>query len=147
MKTFLSPVLRALRSPALREDDAYSLTELMIVIVIIGILALLALPRFMNITTRAKTTEARTMLSHVASLQRSYRYERDVYSADLAAIGFEQERLAPEGGNARYRIAVEQADARGYVATATSVVDFDGDGTFNVWEINQDGLLKERTPD
>lgn len=119
----------------------------MIVIVIIGILALLALPRFMNVTTKAKATEARTMLAHVHSLQRSYRYERDVYASDLAALGFEQERLTTDGGNARYRIAIEQADAQGYVATATAVVDFDGDGTFNVWEITQDATVKERTPD
>lgn len=32
-------------------------------------------------------------------------------------------------------------------AIATAVVDFDGDGIYNVWEINQDKELKEITKD
>lgn len=35
----------------------------------------------------------------------------------------------------------------GFRATATAVVDFDGDGTYNVWEINQDKELKETVKD
>ena len=30
---------------------------------------------------------------------------------------------------------------------AALLVDFDKDGTFNVWEVNQDALIRERTPD
>lgn len=69
------------------------------------------------------------------------------YSSDLKEIGFEQEKLSPEGGNANFRIQLGEADNNSFKATATSVVDFDGDGTFNVWEINQDKQLKEVTPD
>ena len=33
------------------------------------------------------------------------------------------------------------------VALKNIVVDFDGDGTYNVWEINQDKELKETVKD
>lgn len=69
------------------------------------------------------------------------------YSSDLKEIGFEQEKLSTEGGNANFRIQLGEVDNNSFKATATSVVDFDGDGTFNVWEINQDKQLKEVTPD
>lgn len=129
------------------DDAGFSLTELMVVVVIVGILAMLAIPRFLNVTTEAKMTEAKMMLRQVQTLQQAYRYGSDTYSADLAAIGFQQVALQPDGGTARYRIAIEQADAAGFVATATSVVDFDQDGVFNVWEASASGEIRQRTPD
>lgn len=131
----------------MKSEAGYSLLEIMIVIVIIGILALIAIPKFMGVTTRAKMTEAKTMLKQVHTLQQAYYYERDTYGGTLSDIGFEQSPLVTEGGNARYRIEIEEANAQTYVATATSVVDFDKDGTMNVWEVGPDGKIAERTPD
>lgn len=131
----------------LLDDSGFSLTELMVVIVIIGILALIAIPRFRSVTTRAKMTEAKSMLRQVHVLQEAYYYEYDKYAADLGSIGFEQVRLISEGGTARYEIRVESAGAAEYTATATSTVDFDKDGTFNVWQVNQAGAVSQRTSD
>lgn len=132
---------------AIASEAGYSLLEIMIVIVIIGILALIAIPKFMGVTTRAKMTEAKTMLRQVYTLQQAHYYERDVYGSTLSAIGFEQSRLVSDGGNARYQIAIETADATTYVATATSVVDYDKDGTMNVWQVGPEGQITERVPD
>lgn len=129
------------------EEDGFSLTELMVVLVIIGILALLALPRFTSITTKAKASEAKQMLSLVHTLQESYRLEYDTYTEDLAQTGYEQTLLITDGGTARYLISVEQADANGYTVLATSVVDFDKDGVFNEWQVNETGKITERVPD
>ena len=123
------------------------MTELMVVLVIIGILTLIALPRFMNMTTRAKTTEAKMMLRTTHALMQSYYFEHDQYATDLLLVGFEQAATVENGGNARYAVSVESADGAQFVALATAVVDFDKDGTFNVWEVNQDGIIRERTPD
>jgi type IV pilus assembly protein PilE len=119
----------------------------MIALVIIGVLALLAIPRFMSVTTRAKMAEAKLMLRHVLTLEQAYYYEYDRYSGDLSIIGFEQERLVTEGGTARYLITIEEASPSAFVAAAVSIVDFDKDGQFNEWVVSEAGLIEQRLPD
>ena len=131
----------------LLSEEGFSLTELMVVLVIIGILALLALPRFTSITTKAKAAEAKQMLSLVHTLQESYRLEYDLYASNLAQTGFEPSLLITDGGTARYAISIEDASPASYIAVATSVVDFDKDGVFNVWQVDESGRISERTPD
>lgn len=131
----------------IRDESAFSLTELMVVIVIIGILALLALPRFMSVTTKAKMTEAKTMLKHVHTLQQGFLYERDRYASSIEELGFEQETLITNGGTARYLISLEEGGADDYRALATSVVDFDRDGTYNTWSVDRTGVITQTTPD
>ena len=46
-----------------------------------------------------------------------------------------------------YPIEIVEASEHGFRATATAVVDFDGDGFYNVWEIDQDKELKETVKD
>lgn len=137
-------------SPILKKRvKAYTLTEILVVLVIIGILVLLALPNLLPLITKAKSLEAKTQLAHVQTLEQSYFYEHSKYSKDLSEIGFLQDRLVTDGndGRANYRIEIISATNTGFTARATSVVDFNGNGTFNVWEINQDQTLKEITPD
>src|SRR5713101_7151784 len=90
----------------LRSADGFSLTELMVVLVIIGVLVLLALPKLLPIVTKAKTTEAKLMLKQVYTLEQSFKFEHDRYSNILNEIGFEQEKLVAQGGQARYKIEV-----------------------------------------
>ncbi|MEX2345037.1 MAG: prepilin-type N-terminal cleavage/methylation domain-containing protein [Balneolaceae bacterium] len=131
----------------IENEEGFSLPELLIVLVIIGILVMIAIPIYQNITTRAKTTEAKIMLGQVETLQKAYFLEYDRYSKDLAAIGFEQNKLITEDGRARYIIEIEEADEKGYTAIATSIVDFDKDEIFNVWEVNEEGIIKQRIAD
>ncbi|WP_158829399.1 type IV pilin protein [Mucilaginibacter lacusdianchii] len=129
--------------------DAYTLTEILVVLVIIGIIILLALPNLLPLITKAKSMEAKEQLAHIQMLEKNYFYEYSKYSTDLKELGFIQEKLTTEGkdGRANYRIEITSATNTGFTAKATSVVDFNGNGTFNVWEINQDKTLHEVTPD
>jgi type IV pilus assembly protein PilE len=131
----------------LKNDDGFSMPELLVVIIIIGILVLLALPKFSSVVSKAKETEAKIQLKHLQSLEEAHFFEKDTYSDNLAAIGFEQARLVTDGGEARYKIEVVKANTYEFLATATAVVDFDKDGTMNVWTINQDGELVQSVPD
>ncbi len=126
---------------------AFSLTEILVVLVIIGILILLALPNLMPLITRAKSTEAKAQLEHVYTLEKNYFYEHSKYSNDLEELGFEQEKLTTDGGQANYRIEVQDAGPNAFVVKATAVVDFNGNGTFNIWEIDQEKNLHETTKD
>jgi len=132
-----------------KKVKAYTLTEILVVLVIIGILVLLALPNLMPLITKAKTTEAKLQLEHLAKLQQSYFYEHSRYSSDLAELGFVQEKLSSDGkdGKANYKVEISSANNTGFSAKATAIADFDGDGIFNVWQIDQDRVLREVTPD
>jgi type IV pilus assembly protein PilE len=132
-----------------KKVKAYTLTEILVVLVIIGILVLLALPNLLPLITKAKSTEAKLQLEHVQTLEKNYFYEHSKYSNDLTEIGFIQEKLTTDSkdGRANYRIEITNASNTAFTARATAVVDFNGNGTFNVWEIDQDKTLKEVTPD
>lgn len=126
---------------------AFSLSELLVVMVIIGILVLIALPNLMPLISRAKSTEAQQQLVFLHTLEKSNFYTYSEYSASLEDLGFEQQKLVSDGGGANYKIEITEASESGFKATATAVVDFNGNGVFNVWEINQDKELKETVKD
>ena len=132
-----------------RRLKAYTLTEILVVLCIIGILTLLALPVLMPLITKAKSTEAKIQLEHLNTLEKSYFYEHSKYSTDLKELGFVQEKLSTDSkdGRANYRIEVVSATSNTFVARATAVVDFNGNGAFNVWEVDQDKNIREVTPD
>lgn len=126
---------------------AFSLQELLVVLAIIGFLTLIALPNLMPLISRAKSVEAQQQLVFIHSLQKTYFYSHSKYSNSLEEIGYEQVRTVNEGGTANYLIEITESSETGFKAKATAVVDFDGDGTFNVWEIDQDKVLIEITKD
>jgi type IV pilus assembly protein PilE len=74
--------------------SAYTLTEILVVLIIIGILILLALPNLLPLITKAKSTEAKVQLEHLQTLQKNYYYEHSKYSTDLEELGFEQQKLS-----------------------------------------------------
>ena len=128
---------------------AFTLTELLVVLVIIGILVLLSMPVLMPLISRTRSVEAKQGLKHLHTLQKTYFYEHSRYSDNITAIGFEQEPLVSEGegGKANYLVEIIQSSPTSFQARASAVVDFDGDGQLNVWEIDEQGNLLEVTPD
>ena len=122
---------------------AFSLPEMLVVLVIIGILVLIALPTLMPLISKAKAMEAQQQLAFVHTLQKSYFYTYSRYSDSLDEIGFEQQPLVTEEGNANYRIEIVEAGESGFKVHVISVVDFDKDGQYNTWEIDQDKKLTE----
>lgn len=125
----------------------WTLTEILIVLAIIGILVMLVLPNQTAVIGKAKAKEAQLQLDMVYKLQLSNFYERSKYSDDLKSIGFIQEKLVSEGGQANYKIEITDASNNHYKVTATSVTDFDGDGNLNVWQIDNEKNLIEVIPD
>lgn len=125
----------------------FTLSELLVVLVIIGILILLALPKLMPLISRAKGTEAQLQLKHIHTLQKNYYYIHSKYAKELNEIGFEQEALVTDDGSANYKIEILNASHSGFLARASAVVDFNGDGTYNVWEIDENNNLIEKVKD
>lgn len=126
-----------------KKIKAYSLSEILIVLAIIGILILLVMPNQTAVVSQAKSLEAQNMLTHVHSLQKNFFYRYSKYSSSLDEIGFVQEETINENGQAVYLITIEEASGRGFVAKAKALSDFDGDGVYNVWQIDEKRNLKE----
>ncbi|CAM2010957.1 type IV pilin protein [Acanthopleuribacter pedis] len=121
---------------------AFTLTELLVVIILVGILAALAIPRFGKTTDQAMELEATLALEKVYQLQNIYYLKNKRYTVDLDALGFEQEALMDDQGNgrARYLIKVERADDNGYLASAMPQLK-----DLSAFEMNQTGQVTKRT--
>ena len=52
-----------------KNEKGFTLVELMIVVVIIGILASIAIPKFSSMIGKAKTTEAKQILKQIVNLE------------------------------------------------------------------------------
>lgn len=126
---------------------AYNLQEILVVLVIIGILLLLALPNLMPLISKAKSTEAQLQLSHIYNSQTTYRYLYSKYSFELSEIDFEAPKTVNENGRANYSYEILSATNNSFKARATAITDFDGDGIFNVWEIDENGAPKQIVKD
>jgi len=77
----------------LRNRKGFTLIELMIVVVIIGILAAIAIPKFNNASARAKEKEADGILKQFYTLQQTYYAEHGVFAdqlAELQSVGWEE---------------------------------------------------------
>lgn len=127
--------------------DAFSLAEILIVLAIMGILIMLVVPNNAGVASRTKSLEAQQELKMVHNLQYAYFLQYSKYSQDLATINYIPHKLVNSGGTANYQINILEASINGFKAQAEAVVDFNGDGKKNIWEIDQEGVLKEIQPD
>ncbi|HAV54826.1 MAG TPA: general secretion pathway protein GspG [Aequorivita sp.] len=130
-----------------RKIKAFTLNEMLMVLAIIGILLLLALPQFMPLISKTKAQEAKIQLKYIANLQTQYRYLNSKYTMEFNELDFEPPKTVNEGGTANYRYEVIEVTTDNFRARAEAIVDFDGDGVFNVWEIDENGNPKEMVKD
>jgi prepilin-type N-terminal cleavage/methylation domain-containing protein len=90
--------------------DGFTLIELLIVVVIIGILAAIAIPKFSSTREKAFLASMKSDLRNLATLQDIYHNGSFTYSADLSDIGF----IESEG----ITVTVSEADGTGWAATS-----------------------------
>ena len=130
-------------------DKGITLIELMVVVIVMGVLAALAIPRFMACSTYPKTAEARQLLKQIHVQQCAYRQEYGTYwgngiTADkdnplnLARLGVEVM------ASARYTYSIVAAQT---AFTCTATANIDDDATIDTWTIDGGGALLNTVPD
>ena len=73
--------------PISRSKAGFTLIELMIVIVIIGVLAAIAIPKFTDSKSRAYIVAQRSDLANLALQQELFFFNNRVYSGTTGAVG------------------------------------------------------------
>lgn len=91
--------------------DGFTLIELLIVVVVIGILAAIAIPKFSAAREKAYLASVTADLKNLATHQDLYQSDYQVYASDVADLT----DLTPSEG---ITITINEADGTGWAATA-----------------------------
>lgn len=94
-----------------RARQGFTLIELLIVVVIIGVLAAIAIPKFQNTKGKAYAASLKSDLKNLSVMQESYFYSNETYGPSLAAVNFSSTNGVI--------ISIVEADGRGWSASAT----------------------------
>ncbi len=82
-----------------RADQAgFSLTELMIVIVIVGVLAAIGMPAYNDYARAAKRADATQALTQMAQLQERFFTDNNTYAVNATQLGFASNTPTTTGG-------------------------------------------------
>jgi type IV pilus assembly protein PilE len=105
------------------------------------------MPKLMPLISKTKSLEAQTQLKYIHNMQVLYSYSYSKFSNDFDQIDFEAPKTVKDGGNANYLYEIVSANSDGFKVRATAIVDFDRDGIYNVWEIDENGTPTQVTKD
>jgi len=113
----------------IRNRKGFTLVELMIVVAIIGILAAIAIPNFLQFRMKAKTSEAKSNLGAIRSTEVAYFAEWNFY-------------VASSGVNPRAVTALDGAKFVWNTATSFSIIGFAPEGqVYYSYELTPTGTL------
>lgn len=112
-----------MKTNTLHNSSGFTLIELMLVVVILGILATLATGSFLSYQAKAKQAEAKTNISSVAETAVTYKAEYGTYVTDWSGLGWQAH------GTTRYRYWYNGIAAAGTPSTPETGVDYSDPGS------------------
>ena len=107
-------MLARIRKSEDEKDQGFTLIELLVVIIIIGILAAIAIPVFLNQRQKGWDAQAKSDLKNMATAEETYLTDTGVYTAvlgDLTTAGFKvsadtKNHVATAVGGTSYNLTV-----------------------------------------
>ena len=97
----------------MRSRQGFTLIELLIVVVIIGILAALAIPKYSNTREKAYVAAMKTDLRNLATAEEAFFHDSSHYTNSFVKMAY----FAPTKGDS---VTVNEATNMGWSATASS---------------------------
>lgn len=120
----------------MQKNKAFTLTEILIVVAIVGILAAIAYPSYENQITRSKRADAMAAMMNAAQAMERFRannFSFNVPGADISVVYANQ--VPTDGGTAYYTLALSNVSASSYTLTATPTGSMAGkDGALTLTE-------------
>jgi len=122
------------------DEKGFTLVELTIVVMVIGILAAISVVVYTSFLKQARVVEAKSFLSTLARQQTAYYVENGRYTDDLSQLG------VPDPSALKYyeiTIAVPAVfEPQRYIATARGNIDSDTrPEDDDIWTINENNEL------
>jgi type IV pilus assembly protein PilA len=99
-----------------RHKSGFTIIELLIVVLVIGILTAIAVPKFQQVKGRARAAALRADLRNLVTAQEDYLTTNMVYTNSLAALKFT--------GSEGVTVTIVQVTAGGWSATTTHPLSF-----------------------
>jgi len=107
----------------------FTLIEITIVLVLIGILAAMAITTYRMMINKARMTQAKTVLSHLTKTEATYFSDHERYTDNIVLLNFDPVRYT------YYEVSVVlDNDAQNYTGIATGVGIMAGDR----WYVTKD---------
>lgn len=120
----------------------FTLIEVMIAIAIVGILAAIAYPSYIEQVRKTRRTEGKSMLLEVAAKQERFYTENNTYANDLDDdLGYDSDPVTTEGG--WYQVSVIAASATDYTLQAVPQGAQAGDTLCGALTIDSFGVKTE----
>lgn len=122
--------------PKRRTSDSkgFTLVELLIALAIVGIIAALAIPMFLNFVKKAKMVEGEVALSEIKRLEEQLFAEKLQFSSNFSTIGYDPSGL-------KYYTITIQLNGAGpppFLYQARATANLDNDPDLDVWVLTVD---------
>jgi type IV pilus assembly protein PilE len=126
------PVARELEEDgmysSLMRKQAFTLTEVLFVLVIVGVLAGLAVPSYFGTVEKARESEAISNLKTINSGQKIYRLNNNIYFGPSSSLSDTNTNLDIELEQQFFELSITAASATAYAAQAQRNTTQGGDG-------------------
>ena len=119
----------------MKEKKGFTLIEVLVVVIIIGILAMVAIPQFTKSIERSRGAEARAALRNIYTAEQAYFAQNETYTPTYSVLATSYDVPATLGTD--WSFSIISGDATTFVAEALRT----GSGPFadQKLQINQDG--------
>lgn len=121
MKTLLRLAASQRYSKLKFSEQGFTLVELLVVIIIIGVLSSIALPSFLRLINLAKSTEGKTTISSVSKKQEAFYTEHNRFTSSFPDLGAD---IKTETENYSFFVFVDNTTFNGAIHVAQSKQKF-----------------------